>query len=213
VKKVRAFPKLIPHNRKNESHPPNVFVFCERSTGAARFHAESSSDPNYIIERMAGLLAVQCLVRGSDPDEFAVLVPAEAAMSKRLISRAKELLEQGRAQATPTTLSPRQEEILQSVICNRANKEIASRLNITVRTVKFHVSSLLTKFGVENRSELARRAAGLLHSGVPETATINLDRRSDRLRPSEFAQISLSSPLHVTGKSRGARFGERTLTA
>ena len=77
MKKVRAFPKLVPQARKSETNPPNVFVFCEKSTGAARFHAESNSDPNYVIERMAGLLAVQCLVRGSDPNDFAILVPAE----------------------------------------------------------------------------------------------------------------------------------------
>jgi DNA-binding CsgD family transcriptional regulator len=213
VKKVRAFPKLVPPNRKSESNPPNTFVFCEKSTGAARFHPETNSDPNYVIERMAGLLAVQCLVRGSDPGEFAILVPAEAAMSNRLIARAKELLEQGRASASPATLSPRQQEILQSVMCNRANKEIADRLNITVRTVKFHVSSLLSKFGVENRNELARRAGGLLRPGVAETETINLDRRSERSRSSEFGPIALNTALEVTSKTRGTRFGERTLTA
>ncbi len=215
MKRVRAFPKLVPQRRKNDSNPPNTFVFCDKSTGAARFHAESNSDPNYIIERMAGLLAVQCLVRGSDPGDFAILVPAETSMADRLVTRAKELLEEGRATASPATLSPRQEEILQSVMCNRANKEIASRLNITVRTVKFHISSLLTKFGVDNRNELARRASGFLRHGLheSETETINLDRRSDRLRPSEFPPISLSTALRVTEKTRGARFGERTLTA
>jgi hypothetical protein len=139
VKRVRAFPKLVPQSRKNESNRPNVFVFCEKSTGAARFHAESSSDPDYIIERMAGLLAVQCLVRGTDPNDFAILVPAETTLGNRLVSRAKELLQQGREAAGPSTLSPRQNEILQAVMCNRANKEIASLLNITVRTVKFHI--------------------------------------------------------------------------
>ena len=93
VKRVRAFPKLVPQSKKHESDPPNVFVFCEKSTGAARFHAESNSDPNYIIERMAGLLAVQCLVRGSDPSDFAILVPAATTLGNRLVSRAKELLE------------------------------------------------------------------------------------------------------------------------
>jgi DNA-binding CsgD family transcriptional regulator len=225
VKKVRAFPKLVPQDRRSETNSPKVFVFCERSTGAARFHAESNSDPNYVVERMAGLLAVQCLVRGTDPGDFAILVPAEGSLSNRLVTRAKELLEEGRANANPQTLSPRQKEILQSVVSNKANKEIASRLNITVRTVKFHVSSLLSKFGVENRNELARRATGFLRHVAPETETLNLDRRSDRPRPSEFGPIaldpgldsilksSLKSGLQVTPKSRGQRFGERTLSA
>ena len=213
MKRVRAFPKLVPQGRKHESNPPNVFVFCEKSTGAARFHAESNSDPNYIIERMAGLLAVQCLVRGSDPSDFAILVPAATTLGNRLVSRAKELLEQGRAAAGPSTLSPRQKEILQSVMCNRANKEIASLLNITVRTVKFHISSLLNKFGVENRSELARRATGLLRVGNTESDAINLDRRSDRLRPSEFGPIAVNNALQANAKSRSARFGDRVLSA
>jgi DNA-binding CsgD family transcriptional regulator len=213
VKRVRAFPKLVPQSRKNESNRPNVFVFCEKSTGAARFHAESNSDPDYVIERMAGLLAVQCLVRGTDPNDFAILVPAETTLGNRLVSRAKELLEQGREAAGPSTLSPRQNEILQAVMCNRANKEIASLLNITVRTVKFHISSLLTKFGVENRAELARRATGLLRIGNTEAEAINLDRRSDRSRPSEFGPVAVNSALHVPAKTRGARFGDRVLSA
>jgi DNA-binding CsgD family transcriptional regulator len=191
VKRVRAFPKLVPQRRKHESNPTNVFVFCEKSTGAARFHAESNSDPTYLIERMAGLLAVQCLVRG----------------------RAKELLKQGREAAGPSTLSPRQKEILQSVMCNRANKEIASLLNITVRTVKFHISSLLNKFGVENRAELARRATGLLRVNNPEAEAIHLDQRSDRLKRAEFGPIAVNNALQVSAKARSARFGDRVLSA
>jgi DNA-binding CsgD family transcriptional regulator len=214
VKKLRSFPKLVPQSKKEETNPPNVFVFCEKSTGAARFHAESNSDPDYIVERMAGLLAVQCLVRGSDPSDFAILVPAASTLGSRLVSRAQELLEQGREAASPATLSPRQKEILQSVMCNRANKEIASQLNITVRTVKFHISSLLSKFGAENRGELARRATAFLRptpAAAPESHA--LDQRSDRIRPSDFGSIALGGRLHISAKSRQTRFGERVLTA
>ena len=211
MKKVQSFPKLVAQNKKQETNPPSVFVFCEKSTGAARFHAESSSDPEYIIERMAGLLAVQCLVRGSDPSDFAILVPAESALGNRLVGRAKELLEQGRAAASPAALSPRQREILQSVMSNRANKEIASQLNITVRTVKFHISQLLSKFGAENRADLARRAAAHFRPGSFGPEHVNLDRRSDRMRPSDFGPVPVGG-FHVAVK-RNARFGERVLTA
>lgn len=213
MKRVRAFPKLVSQNKKKESNPPNTIVFCEKSTGATRFHAESHSDPQFFVERMAGLLAMQCLARGTDPRDFAILVPAEAALASRLAIRATELLEEGRAAAGPEMLSPRQQEILQSVMCNRANKEIASRLNITVRTVKFHISSLLTKFGVENRIELARRAANCLRPGASETEPIRLDQRAERPHPAEFGPVSVSSGLRVTTKSRNGRFGERVLSA
>jgi DNA-binding CsgD family transcriptional regulator len=162
VKSVRGLPKLVPQGKRLDARQSKLFVFCEKSTGLAGFRAESKADPNGELERMAGLLAIQCLVRGSDPEDFAILVAAETVFTNRLVSRAKELLEEGRAAASPVSLSPRQTEILRAVICNRANKEIASRLNISVRTVKFHISSLLSKFRAENRAELARRATGFL---------------------------------------------------
>ena len=98
------------------------------------------------------------------------------------LSRAKELLEEGRAVSRPASLSPRQSEILLSVIRNRANKEIASKLNITVRTVKFHISSLLNKFGVDNRAELARRAAGFLKPDAVDTRGIGVPARPGNYR-------------------------------
>src|SRR4029077_2254623 len=51
-------------------------------------------------------------------------------------------------------LSRREQEVLDSLLENLANKEIASKLNISERTVKFHVSNLLSKFGVRRRADL-----------------------------------------------------------
>jgi DNA-binding NarL/FixJ family response regulator len=53
-----------------------------------------------------------------------------------------------------THLSRREEEVLDSLLENLANKEIANKLNISERTVKFHVSNLLSKFGVRRRADL-----------------------------------------------------------
>jgi DNA-binding NarL/FixJ family response regulator len=62
-------------------------------------------------------------------------------------------------------LSRREQEALDSLLENLSNKEIASKLNISERTVKFHVSNLLAKFGVRRRADLIllcyqRRPAG-----------------------------------------------------
>ena len=54
----------------------------------------------------------------------------------------------------PSELSRREQEVLSSLLENLANKEVASRLNISERTVKFHVSNLLAKFGVRRRADL-----------------------------------------------------------
>jgi len=174
VKKVRVFSKVFRDEKSCEKKEAkqkqidqsNFFVFCEKSSGVAQFRAGSLGESESSLDRVAGLFAMQCLVRGYEPNDFVVLVPAEKRVVTELVSRATNLLEEGRAVTGPATLSPRQREILHSVVCNHANKEIASKLNITVRTVKFHISSLLSKFGVDNRTELARRAAGVLRPTV-----------------------------------------------
>jgi len=51
-------------------------------------------------------------------------------------------------------LSRREQEVLSCLLENLANKEIANKLNISERTVKFHVSNLLGKFGVRRRADL-----------------------------------------------------------
>jgi DNA-binding NarL/FixJ family response regulator len=147
-----------------------LLVFCDKATGTAQFRSASPLDQAGSVERAAGLLAIQCLVRGYDPDNFVVMVPAEATLSDRLLSRARELLKEGREISCPVALSPRQKEILGSIVRSLSNKEIASRLNISVRTVKFHVSSLLEKFGVESRGALAQKAAPMLGMQVPMEA-------------------------------------------
>jgi DNA-binding NarL/FixJ family response regulator len=51
-------------------------------------------------------------------------------------------------------LSRREQEVLDGLLENLANKEVADRLHISERTVKFHVSNLLAKFGVRRRADL-----------------------------------------------------------
>jgi DNA-binding NarL/FixJ family response regulator len=51
-------------------------------------------------------------------------------------------------------LSGREREVLGLIHENFSNKEIASRLHISPRTAKFHVSNLLAKHGVKRRAEL-----------------------------------------------------------
>lgn len=51
-------------------------------------------------------------------------------------------------------LSRREKEVMDGLLENLSNKEIAGRLNISERTAKYHVSRLLTKFGVRRRADL-----------------------------------------------------------
>lgn len=212
VKKIRVFPKLV-QQKKKEANSPNLFVFCEQKTGVAQFRASSNADYDCTVERIAGLLAMQCLVRGQNPGDFEVMIPAEGQFVARLVARAQELLKEGRAVACPASLSERQREVLHSVMDNRANKEIASKLNITVRTVKFHISTLLSKFGVESRAELARRAAGFMRPVILEEDAPALERRNLKLQNRDFEPASLETTLRITNRSRSVHFPGRVLTA
>jgi NarL family two-component system response regulator LiaR len=56
-------------------------------------------------------------------------------------------------------LTAREAEVLQMLAQGQPNKQIARDLGITERTVKFHVSAILAKLGVANRTEAIARAA------------------------------------------------------
>ena len=56
-------------------------------------------------------------------------------------------------------LTPRELEVLLLISEGLHNSEIAGRLFVTERTVKFHVSSILAKLGADNRTEAVALAA------------------------------------------------------
>ncbi len=70
----------------------------------------------------------------------------------------KVLLEKPLSQ-TDTNLSPREKEILRFFASGKTNSEIAATLTISVSTVKFHITNILTKLGVETRAEALVAAA------------------------------------------------------
>jgi DNA-binding NarL/FixJ family response regulator len=57
--------------------------------------------------------------------------------------------------ASPSGLSGRELEVAELVADGLANKAIAQRLHLSVRTVESHVRHALTKLGLDNRTQLA----------------------------------------------------------
>ncbi len=137
---------------------PEYFVFCDRGTGVARFLVRADGNGGIPEEEAASLLAMHCLVRGQTPGDYVVMVDAGEEILRSVALRASNLLERGRASISPVRLSRREQEVLAGVVRNLANKEIAAQLYLSERTVKFHVSSLLAKFGVRDRVSLMLEA-------------------------------------------------------
>ena len=58
------------------------------------------------------------------------------------------------AARTPNSdLSPREREVLSLIVQGKSNKEIAANLGITEATVKCHVSVILERLGVSDRTQ------------------------------------------------------------
>ena len=82
----------------------------------------------------------------------------------RLHSSAAKLAAESRAEAPASgnlaLLSPREREVARMVGKGASNRDIASAMNITDRTVKAHLSAIFAKLGVSDRLQLALRVRG-----------------------------------------------------
>lgn len=66
-----------------------------------------------------------------------------------------------RASRAPS-LTPRERELIELVRQGLRNRDIAAQLGVTEGTVKVYLHAIFDKLGVDNRTELAMRAADLL---------------------------------------------------
>ena len=148
------------------------FFFYEKNTGVSHFHVESDEQGRFPVEQAAGLLAMHCMVRNQAPEDYVVMVEADSSHLAGLTDKALKLLEAGRSVKSHVKLTRREEEVLNGVMRSQANKEIAAALNLSERTVKFHVSSLLAKFRVRGRMELVREATQHTSPNFPVHAPV-----------------------------------------
>jgi DNA-binding NarL/FixJ family response regulator len=118
---------------------------------------EASLKGELVVEQTASLLAIHCMVHGQTPRDYAMMIVQQDGVPDAVERRAGELIEAGHAIGTDVDLTSRENEVLRYVLQRLSNKEIATHLNVTVRTIKFHVSSLLAKFHVPDRLSLIRR--------------------------------------------------------
>ncbi|HEY3702508.1 MAG TPA: response regulator transcription factor [Acidimicrobiales bacterium] len=111
------------------------------------------------------------LLKDVAPAELADAVRAvargEAALSSRPAARLLREYAQGGSGASPVALTGREREVLTLVGRGLANKQIARELSIAEKTVKTHVSHVLSKLGLADRTQAALYAVrvGLVDPG------------------------------------------------
>jgi DNA-binding NarL/FixJ family response regulator len=102
------------------------------------------------------------LLKGASPEQLTQAIHAavrgDALVDPGVTARLLATFANGAAAAPVQPLEPlteREEAVLLTVARGRTNAEIGSELHISTSTVKFHLSSLMTKLGARNRVELA----------------------------------------------------------
>jgi DNA-binding CsgD family transcriptional regulator len=182
-----------PHLSPQAVPPRELYFFYEKNTGVAHFHVEATLDGQFPVDQAAGLLAMHCMVRGQSPNDYIVMVQAESDFLEGLKEKADKLLQAGRSAGSSVKLTRREDEVLGGIMRSLANKEIAADLNLSERTVKFHVSSLLAKFRVRGRLELVREASR--HSNPAVAGTTREGRRDYAELPNGFTSSPNVLPL------------------
>jgi len=103
--------------------------------------------------------AVGYLLKESGPDDLADAIRKVAAGESILSPAIAEKLMREVAAGTPTAhrtdLTSRERDVLRLIARGMANKQIARELGVAEKTVKTHVSAVLSKLGVADRTQAA----------------------------------------------------------
>jgi len=111
------------------------------------------------------LRAVQCGVRGVVLKESATrelidgihrVMDGNIVMGSEVADDLAQAVRQaGSLRERPFGLTPREIEIVEAIAAGDGNREVAARLNISLQTVKHHLTSVFDKTGTSTRLELA----------------------------------------------------------
>ena len=115
--------------------------------------------------------AIGYILKDTGSDDLCRAIKAAAAGQVHIEPRAAaRLMREVRAPESPEPLTEREVDVLRLLAQGQSNKEIAHGLSIGEKTVKTHVSNILTKLGVSSRTQAALHAVrtGLVSLHLPE---------------------------------------------
>jgi len=117
----------------------------------------SSADDQHLVQALrAGALSYLPKTAGVDQVIEAVRAAARGESVLQPAATARMLRELRHAAADPLAqLTPRETDVLKGLAQGRSNREIARALSVSDETVKSHVSSILAKLGLADRTQAA----------------------------------------------------------
>lgn len=128
----------------------------------------SFSDRDHVVPAIqAGAAGYQ--LKDIEPDELVRSLRSLMRGENTLHPKATSELMKEPAQPAPHTinqLTPRERDVLAELTKGKSNREIASALYVTEKTVKTHISNIFTKLEVQDRTQAALYA---VKHGLTET--------------------------------------------
>lgn len=101
------------------------------------------------------------MIKPFEPEELVAQVESSLKQAGRLMRHnVRPSLDENTRIQVPSSveLTPTELKVVQLVAQGLANREIADKLNVSQRTIESHVSNMLNKTNLHNRTELARWA-------------------------------------------------------
>jgi DNA-binding NarL/FixJ family response regulator len=123
-------------------HEKKEFVREVVESGARGYIRKSTSPVEFVT-------AIECIHRG---ETFFMPEVAQSFFDDYVLSGGKL------GSANPKRLSPREHQVLTLIVEGLANKEIADKLTLSVRTVEKHRQKIMKKLGIHKATELVKFA-------------------------------------------------------
>jgi DNA-binding NarL/FixJ family response regulator len=140
---------------KRELQPAGIIVLAVNEDEEALFDAIKAGAAAFILKEV-GPDDLVTIIRRVFSGEYLIndKVFAKPAVASRVLKEFRELAVYGQ-EAAPifAPLSPREVEILDNIAQGMTNKQVAYALSISEQTVKNHMSSILRKLSVNDRTQ------------------------------------------------------------
>jgi DNA-binding NarL/FixJ family response regulator len=131
--------------------PPEVIVLTTFDTDENVLRALRAGASGFLLKDSPPARIAEAIRQVADGEP--ILSPA---ITRRLMDRAAvQAGSYERARAALARLSPREHDVAVAVAQGQANAEIGAALHMSVATVKAHISHILTKLDLANRTQIA----------------------------------------------------------